>query len=898
MARVLQEILLVFAMIDISLVIKVIFSDNRGHRDNIYFAVYAFFGAMWCLFFGLLLVQTDDDAAFLCRCLGLIGTFFSFISAAFLFARWSDMPRRITNIFSTISCLSLIIYPFTCRRDYITFVQTSFGTSYSLTGDIWNTLYNISNIILAAIFVIYIINMLHSNKRRLRRMGKLMLAAIIMIAVGAALDTLLPVLGYPAIPGSTFMQFFGTLLVYSVLSYSNRNRITVGNMANQLFYSINTPILVYNEKHMLELVSDEAHRYLEIGSNWDREMPLNAIFTLDTDPLTSEEQSAEFNTAVRKTGADCLLVIDTLRDDYGDVTGYFAIIHDTTERERFIEELESARTRADEANRAKSVFLANMSHEIRTPINTVLGMNEMILRESDSEDVRGYAENIYHAGETLLSIINDILDFSKVEAGMMEIVEDVYAPGHMLIDLSDMFKLRAHEKGLEFLLSVDEAIPRRLYGDEIRIRQVLINLLSNAIKYTMRGHIALNVRLVNADSARARIRFEVKDTGIGIKEEDRAALFESFTRLDGHQNHHIEGTGLGLNIVKALAEMMDAELKVESVYGVGSVFSFELGQKIVDAQPIGDLQKSTFRSDSKRTDIAGFTAEKARLLVVDDNRMNLEVIKGLLKRTKVQLDTADSGQACLEKAATNRYDIILLDHMMPNMDGIETRQRLADMDPKANLSHDAVIIALTANAVSGAKEMYLEKGFADYLSKPVEAAKLEAMLCKYLPAELVSRGENAVGTATDGRTANAAGRVNENESAADRANASSDISQAPVSLKDILTGHGIDYDTGMRYCQDEELYKLTAQTFATIVDETCVELERCRNEGDIDSYRVTIHAVKSNARTLGANALYEYALSQEEACKSGNFGIILADADRPETLMRKLRDILTLAFPE
>ncbi len=397
---------------------------------------------------------------------------------------------------------------------------------------------------------------------------------------------------------------------------------------------------------------------------------------------------------------------------------------------------------ADEANRAKSSFLANMSHEIRTPINAILGMDEMILRESSERDVISYAEDIESAGKTLLSLINDILDFSKVEEGKMEILPAQYDLSSLINDLVNMIRGRADNKGLLLEVNVDETMPHLLFGDEIRIRQCVLNLLTNAVKYTERGSVTLEVGYEKLNESRISLRFSVIDTGIGLKREDMDKLFSPFSRIEESRNRSIEGTGLGISITKSLLGLMNSKLEVESVYGEGSTFSFALEQPVVRWSPIGKFTGRFVTENSARTAYReSFRAPDAHVLVVDDMPVNLTVIRGLLKKTQISVDTATSGAEAIARAARRQYDVAFIDHMMPGMDGIETLHEMK----KLPRSEKTVFIALTANAISGSREQYLEAGFTDYLPKPVDSKKLEEMLMAHLPAEKLSRNDGAGG---------------------------------------------------------------------------------------------------------------------------------------------------------
>ncbi len=412
------------------------------------------------------------------------------------------------------------------------------------------------------------------------------------------------------------------------------------------------------------------------------------------------------------------------------------VLSDDTERHRYMADLEEQKRIADAANQAKSEFLASMSHEIRTPINTVLGMNEMILRESREGNIREYAGDIKSAGNTLLSIINDILDLSKIESGKMEIVKADYSEAMMLYDLINIISGRAKEKGLVFEAEVDSNIPVRLFGDDVRIKQVLMNILSNAVKYTLEGSVHLKACL-NSVTERdgkkyASIHYAVEDTGIGIKSEDMDKLFSAFERLDIKKNRNIEGTGLGMTITVRLLAMMASKLSVQSEYGKGSLFSFDLIEEVVDDTPIGDFNTRVSAEALKQSAYANiFTAPEARILVVDDNRTNRKVFTLLLKHTEIMIDEAGSGPEAIEMASGQHYDIIFMDHMMPDMDGIEAMNRIKEI--KDGPCARTPIVILTANAVAGSREMYLSKGCDGYLSKPVSATRLEEAIREFLP---------------------------------------------------------------------------------------------------------------------------------------------------------------------
>lgn len=397
---------------------------------------------------------------------------------------------------------------------------------------------------------------------------------------------------------------------------------------------------------------------------------------------------------------------------------------------KLLKQLENETIIANEANQAKSDFIANVSHQIRTPINAVLGLDEMILRESGDSTIRQYAADIKSAAQTLHSLINEILDLSKVGSGKMEILNVNYNMRSLINDTVNIIQMRIDSKKLKFIVNVSPDMPAGYYGDDIRIKQVLMNILSNAVKYTETGAVNMNVTYDKISDKKVILHFSIEDTGIGMTKESLEALFDEFSRFDSDKNRNVEGTGLGMSITMKLIKLMGSELKVTSEYGRGSCFSFDLEQTIWDSTPLGDFRTQSYEKVKEYTYENSFEAPETKVLVVDDNAINRKVFKGLLKATKLLIDEAESGPECLNMITKNKYKIVFMDHMMPDMDGIETFHRMQDMEN--NLSKDAVVIMLTANAVNGAKEEYIKEGFDDFMSKPIVPEKLEEMIKKYI----------------------------------------------------------------------------------------------------------------------------------------------------------------------
>ena len=513
-------------------------------------------------------------------------------------------------------------------------------------------------------------------------------------------------------------------------------------------------------------------------------------------------------------------------------------------------EAEKAREDAVEASNAKSDFLANMSHEIRTPMNTILGMDEMILRESRDQNVVEYAQNIQHAGTTLLQIINDILDLSKIESGKMEVIAADYHLSELVHDVSTMVRIKIKEKNLDFFYDVDESLPDTLLGDEVRLKQVLINILNNAAKYTKIGHVHFTVggeRTIKNDLPYVRLKFIIEDTGIGIKDEDMDRLYHTFERLDLDKNRDIEGTGLGLAITNELVKLMGGRLTVNSVYEKGTTFTVELSQQI-----LGETTISEYAQDHRGVQEVyenDFIAPEASILAVDDNEMNLVVVTNLLKGIQSKVTVVKSGFACIEKMQKEHFDIIFLDHMMPEMDGIETLHQIRDMDH--NMSEGSPIIVLTANAISGMKEMYLNEGFVDYLSKPVRGEELEGMVKKHLDPSLIIEKSKDDGFEEAPRRA----MLPENSDTTVSSEEKKEDEQELISKSEGMVFFG----------NNERLYLDVVKMFVGISSEKRDELIKAYDDRDWRNYTVYVHALKSSSRNIGANSLYDFARRMESA---------------------------------
>ena len=705
-----------------------VINSKERDTDNILFAGMTIGSSVWSLGFGILFVQKSTLAAYYCRCVGMIGTFACMIFSTMLLYRWNGKSYRWMKFIEILPFSAFILYPFLMQQKNTSFHMSAFGMSYTFNKGIWNDLYTLYCSIVAFNLLILIAMMCTNRKKWIRVMGYMLIVCEIVIIFGMLLDTFLPMFGIRAFPGSSITQSFGTILMCRVYLFRKKNRIKIENVSEFIYYSVESPMLIYDENMCLKIANKSAEEFFKLEDN-KSDSSLSDLFDVSSDIVCGYEDVVKVDAKCLINDAHCRLAINKMLDYYHEVLGYLVVVDDLTDKMQIIEELEEAKKRADIANRAKSTFLAQMSHEIRTPLNTVLGMNEMILREAKEAKLLMYSKYIKTAGEALLGIINDILDISKLEAGKIQIINNDYNLKNLLKDMINLMSLKIKEKKLTFRFCLDKDVPVNLYGDELRIKQIITNIMNNAVKYTDKGSITLDVSCICQDENNIELVIKVTDTGRGIRSEDMEKMFKPFERLEEWKGASIEGNGLGLAITKELINRMDGELSVESEYGKGSTFCIKLPQRISD-------NKVEFISNKyKEKEEKVIKAPGARILVVDDMESNLIVIQSLLERTGINVELAGGGKICLDMMRKNRYDMVLLDHMMPEMDGIETLKYIREINLENG--EKTPVIVMTANAIVGSREKYIDAGFDDYLPKPVDYKQLEEMIIKYLPQKII-----------------------------------------------------------------------------------------------------------------------------------------------------------------
>ncbi|MDE5576870.1 MAG: response regulator, partial [Oscillospiraceae bacterium] len=549
--------------------------------------------------------------------------------------------------------------------------------------------------------------------------------------------------------------------------------------------------------------------------------------------------------------------ITSLTNSEGGEDGYSVLVIDVTDTKKYVDNLIDISRRADMANNAKSDFLANMSHEIRTPMNAITGFAELCLKEKNY----CYAADIKTAAKNLISIINDILDISKIEAGKLELVPSVYDTANMLNDVISIIYVQLDKKkNLDFKIDVDRRIPRKMYGDEVRLKQILINLLGNAVKFTDEGFIALSVKELSRVGDDVSLMFRISDSGLGIKKEDISKLFDNFQQVDTRKNRKIEGSGLGLPISKNLAEKMNGSITVESEYGKGSVFTVVLVQKISDPSPIPKSAAGGVHAPVSEEKTRTLYAPEAHVLVVDDNKVNLNVTARLLTAYGIKAELADSGRKAIEMINSAYYDLVFMDHMMPELDGVDTTKMIRSQNDA--YSKELPIIALTANAVSGAREMFMESGFNDFISKPIQLPLLEKILETWLPEQMISYAETGT-NAVSGDASDIFGV---------RGSASAEAEDDDIVIPNV------DVKAGLSLCGGNvDAYLAILKTFMETAEESILRIETYAHSRDYKNYTTEVHGLKSSALAIGAAGLSEMAKNLEQAGKDENYKQIAED---------------------
>lgn len=850
---------------------------GKKYVENRLVGAFCFASGIWSLGFSALMLQTDPYRAYLCRSAGMIGVFLYLIIAQVLVCHISGIKRCWRWWMDGFSFTGIIVYFLVIQKDQTVYYLSDMGMTYYFKAGFCNNVYIIYTIIVCVNLLAVIFYMIRVSKvKRVQALGRSFLFVAILIIFGMVLDTIFPLMGMAAIPGSSLTQFWGTLVFWYAQNIVDRSRITIKNMSEVVYYSLAVPIMIFDSNKKIQLMNDAAASFLGISQNVlnTEEIRIEQIFDIEEqEAFVFDEKRKDVDAVCLRNQLYCSLTVNKIEDTYEDIIGYIVIATDLSERIKAMQKLEEAIKEAEKANRAKSTFLANMSHEIRTPMNAIIGFSELLLKMDVDSQVREYAEDIKSSSKNLLAIINDILDISKIESGKMELVCSEYYTEGLFNDVFLIIQAQAEKKGLDFQVKIASDMPAKLYGDKIRIRGVLINLLNNAVKYTMKGKVSLEVNVLKRKDNRVTLEFKVADTGIGIKEEELERIFESFSQVDRKVHYGEEGTGLGLAIVKGYVTLMNGEVTVSSVYGEGTVFTVVLEQKVVDEK----LPDRSYIGEKDNSDAFSFGTIKVsgvQVLVVDDNRVNLKVAQSSLEYYGFTVDIASSGEEAIALCKEKHYQMIFMDQMMPQMDGIEAMKQIRKLEPYYDFGGEGKIIVLTANTISGIREQLIQEGFDEYLGKPINYKQLERLAVRFLPEEKLQREK--VG----------------------------DVAQPEMDKKQLeqeelqKTLPQVKIAQGIANCGGKLLnYFDVLRMICRDGEKQLAELKKLQEQGDYPEYTVKIHALKGTAMNIGAEQIAELARAQEKAGREGNTSYIDAHMEEFQQEYHLLLDKLQMVLP-
>ena len=862
------NLLLAFFVLALYFFIHVFNSRKLKYSENRLLCLFCLSSAIWSFGFRGIFVQTDPQAAYLWRAIGMVGTITYLIVAQMLVCYVSGVDKRVRNFMNSIAFLGVFVYFLNIQKDQVIYELSDIGMTYHFKSGWINTIYTLYTVWVALNMLILVLHMIfRGEKRRVRILGRKLFGAESVIIFGMLLDTIFPLIGKNAIPGSTIAQFLGMIIMYHAIIFVDHSRINITNMSEYIYYSLSIPVLVYDSAHELQILNDAAFSFFSVEKGNTEDLNISCLF-----PITEREVFAfigrqkEVESVCCNNDLYCRLSINKIFDDYDDIIGYIILITDLSEYKKALHKMEEARQEAEAANQAKSTFLANMSHEIRTPMNAIIGFSELLLNMDLEEKVRENIEDIKLSSHNLLAIINDILDISKIESGKTELICDNYYLTALLRDISLIITMQAKEKGLDFRMEVDKNLPNILYGDKVRIRGVLINVLNNAVKYTKEGSVTLQAGFQEEPDDYVILEFRIIDTGSGIHKEDQARLFNSFERLDRRVHYGIEGSGLGLAIARGYVNLMGGDIQVQSVYGKGSTFTITLKQKVVDRSPMdGSYSHDTDENKFGRMRISG-----VRVLAVDDNQINVKVAQGILGTYGLTVDTAGSGREAIRLCEKEDYQLIFMDEMMPEMNGVEAMNEIRKLRDYYAADGECRIIVLTADAISGARTRLIREGFDEYLGKPMNLKQLERLFIRFLPAEKIFWETE---------------EEQEKKEDAEEKEEASDIGY----LKEVLK-HA-DVEKGVTNCGGRtEDYRKVLKITSEYGEKQLAELERMQEEKDYANYTIKIHSLKSSSMNLGAVRISEMARQQEMAGEQGDYAFIEEHAEEFRVEYRKLLD--------
>lgn len=700
---------------------------SKSGKEMFWVCICVFF---WNFGYAWMSLCFEDDFAYVPRAMALLAvTFYMFFILRYV-AVVTDYPKKKINLFlAVITVISLLAWTQIIQKSAVQFVTTPWGYWYYSKMTVAR-LIQFATVLVA--MVEYYVILSYGKKNAVLKRKQFVLNRFgwfgPILFVGYMFDTLVPTMFHiPAIPGSAISAFASSMILFRISQENKVFGLSKVNVSKYVFEDVQLPVIIADNSGKIVLFNDITPKYLMREENELLGHYLDDFFQPEDDELVIAVHS----------GHECKVDITQVKDQFDALLYSIYIFRDVSKQQQAFRMLQESQAMAEEANRAKSNFLANMSHEIRTPMNAIIGMSEIILQDSGvPEKTRLQVSEIHTAGQNLLGIVNDILDISKIEAGKYELVAEEYELPSLIHDVSNIIRVRLQESNAVFVLKLDETLPKALVGDVGRIRQILLNILGNAVKFIEKGSITLTAGW-NHDEKQPMLRFDVTDTGIGIKPENLVTIFGEFNQVDTRKNRNVQGTGLGLAISKHLAELMGGDITVESVYGEGSTFHIYLRQEMKEYHPLGaeltgELERQEYRIAVSKKTPEVTKRPNARVLIVDDTRVNLMVARGIMKKYEMQIDTASGGKEAIEMVQKKDYDIIFMDHMMPEMDGVEATKQIRAL---GQAYEKLTIIALTANAINDAKEMFLQEGMQDFVAKPIDPEALDEVINRWLPVK-------------------------------------------------------------------------------------------------------------------------------------------------------------------
>lgn len=798
-----------------------------------------------CSFIGLLsylfeVLATNLEEALLAARFGYIGKSYAMVLFLIFIASYCDvrLPKWLGKSLLAFSTFILVLV-LSCPYHSLYYTSIGFDDSGAfahlvLGKGVIYYLFMIVTLLVMLIFVCISITTLFKRKGKERSRLTLLCLSGFVPAIALILNLLPFMKGFDPTPLGILISC--CLVSYNVLRYGLLDPMQLAG-ANALDYA-NQGVVVVNKDVAFLYANSRAYDFFEeLGDKSESKNVLDIIFKEfesknSKTTLSWKEKIYEINYNVLE---------EESRKNKKVVNGYMAWIFDITEDYNYKRELEKLRMQAEEANHSKSIFLAKMSHEIRTPMNGIMGFADLALEKQQDKETEEYLMYIKNSADSLLGIINDVLDISKIESGKMEIIDVEYNPTKFFNDISALILAHAEEKGIEYRVNIPKDLPRYLYGDSIRFREILINILNNAVKYTVEGSVVMDVSVKEWGDDEIVLEIHVADTGIGIAKEKISDIFDVFEQGDNISNYYVEGTGLGLSIARQLAELMGGSITVESEYGKGSDFCIVIPQKYVAGQ------KKTEVVEEKTIEKVEINTSGVRALIVDDNEINLKVERGLLNKYNMIVDISQSGKECLELVKTNKYDIILMDHMMPEMDGVETFKAIREGD---NINVTTPVILVTANAIVGIKEKMLMEGFDGFVSKPIDTKSFQKELAKVISSDKLTVEVDSTTQVENIEEKSTSGFI------------------------ESLAAMGIDTEMGVKYCGDLGAYKDVLTIATNGAKEKITKLNQFLQNDDMENYRILIHSIKSSAANIGAKDISIFAKDLEYAVKDKDYDFI------------------------